>query len=629
MGQSSEGLTPVLRAFVDELRSTRWAGDIWTLMLALAVTTVTCLASGALKSMAGEIAPIWLTNAVLLAQMMVARPRQRYWVLAGGVLGNLAANFYVGESLGVSFSYSFADIGEVLVAFLFAPRISTVAELIRPKPLAKFLTGGVLFAPIASGLVAMALLRGQLSGHLLPDLGNWFVSDALSLAIFTPAAVVFWTGEVTHLLRADRRRKTAFLLLLVCLVTTGVFGQNHFTVLYLALPPIVLLAFLADLAGVMVGLLLCLAIAVSFTMHGAGPLWIFPHHSMQGRIFALQLFLVAALGIALPISATQAQRNRLLAMLREGERRYRILAENASDIVMSMALDGKLTYASPRATAVMGTPPESLIGVYYPDLVLPDDRDALAAAIENLAMGATEASQVSRFRRPDGQLLWLETSFRPVVDPYSGTQEALTATVRDVTERKAAEQRLADERMELHGLAFRDGLTGLFNRRHFDRELESQWRPDARADKRGFVAVVMVDVDAYKGFNDHYGHQAGDECLRAIAQTIAASVKRPTDVVARYGGEEFALVLKDTDHEGAVLVGERIGRAVEGLQIRHLACGAGIVTVSCGVAAQRPCDGGDGSHLVAAADRALYAAKRRGRNQTCMAGAEPGDGTGV
>jgi integral membrane sensor domain MASE1 len=301
------------------------------LVLALAVTTVTCLASGTLKTMAGEIAPIWLTNAVLLAQMMVAGPRQRYWVLAGGVLGNLAANLFVGESLGVSVSYSSADILEVLVAFLFAPRISTVAELIRPKPLRRFLAGGVLLAPIASGLLATSLLRGQLSGYLLPNLCNWFVSDALSLAIFTPAAIVFWTGEVTQLLCADRRRKTGFLLLLVCVVTTGVFGQSRFPLLYWALPPIVLLAFLADFAGVLVGLLLCLAIAVSFTMRGSGPLWMFPYQSMQGRIFALQLFLVAALGIALPISATQAQRNRLFAMLREGERRYRILAENATD----------------------------------------------------------------------------------------------------------------------------------------------------------------------------------------------------------------------------------------------------------------------------------------------------------
>ena len=619
MGQSSEGPAAGLRAFVNASPPSCWTRDICALVLALAVTTVTCLASGTLKTMAGEIAPIWLTNAVLLAQMMVAPPRQRYWVLAGGVLGNLAANLIVGESLGVSAAYSSADILEVLVAFVFAPRISTVAELIRPKPLVRFLTGGVLLAPIASGLVVTTLLHGQLNGHLLPNLASWFVSDALSLAIFTPAAVVLWTGEVTHLLRADRRRKTAFLLLLVCVVTAGVFGQNRFELLYWALPPIVLLAFLADLAGVLVGLLLCLAIAVSFTMHGSGPLWMFPYQGMQGRIFALQLFLVAALGIALPVSVTQAQRNRLVAMLREGERRYRVLAENATDIVMSMALDGRLTYVSPRALEVMGIAPESLIGVYYPDLVLPDDRDALARAIENLAAGVTKASQVSRFRRADGQVLWMETYLRPVIAPLSGKPEALTATAQDITERKVAEQRLADERTELHGLAFRDGLTGLFNRRHFDRELAFQCRQEARADKRGFVAVVIADVDVYKNFNDHYGHQAGDECLRTIAQTIASSAKRPTDVVARYGGEEFGLILRDTDRQGALVVAERIRQEVENLRIPHAASDTGIVTISLGVAAQRTGEDGDGRGLVDAADRALYVAKRRGRNQTCVA----------
>ncbi len=619
MGQSSEGPTPGLTASVDAPPPSGWIRDMWALILALAVTTVTCLASGTLKTMAGEVAPIWLTNAVLLAQMMVAPPRQRYWVLGGGVLGNLAANLWVGESLGVSVAYSSADILEVWVAFLFAPRISTVAELIRPRTLIRFLTGGVLLAPIASGLIATTLLAGQLSGYLLSNLANWFVSDALSLAIFTPAAVVLWSGEVTHLLRADRRRRTAFLLLLVCVVTAGVFGQSRFELLYWALPPIVLLAFLADLAGVLVGLLLCLAIAVSFTMRGSGPLWMFPYQSMQGRIFALQLFLVAALGIALPISVTQAQRNRLFAMLREGERRYRVLAENATDIVMSMALDGRLTYVSPRVMEVMGIAPESLIGMHYPDLVLPDDRDALAAAIENSPVVATEAPQVSRFRRADGQVLWMETYLRPVIDPLSGKPEALTATAHDITERKVAEQRLADERTELHRLAFRDGLTGLFNRRHFDRELAFQWRQEARTDKRVFVAVVMVDVDAYKNYNDHYGHQAGDECLRTLAHTIASAAKRPTDVVARYGGEEFGLILRDTDQQGALVVAERIRKEVENLRIPHLASEAGIVTVSLGVAAQRAAEGGDGSGVVEAADRALYAAKRRGRNQTCVA----------
>lgn len=617
MGKSSEGPTPELRAFIDSSHLPRWASNIWSLLLAFAVTMLTCMASGALKTMAGEIAPIWLTNAVLLAQLMVAPSRQRYWVLAGGVLGNIAANL-LGESLAVSLSYTAADILEVVIAFRFAPHISRVAELVRPKPLIRFLVGGVLLAPVASGLVATTLLRGQLTGYMLPNLCNWFVSDALSLAIFTPAAVVFWTGEVGHLLRADRRRKTAFLLLLVCVVTTGVFGQSQFPLRYWALPPIVLLAFQADLAGVLVGLLLCLAIAVSFTMRGSGPLWIFHYHSMEGRIFSLQLFLLAALGIALPISATQTQRNRLTALLREGERRYRILAENATDIVMSMSLDGRLTYVSPRARIVMNCAPDHLVGMYYPDLVLPDDRDALAATIANLAADVAEASEVSRFQRPDGQILWMETHFRPVIDPFSGKPEAFTATARDITARKVAEQRLADERKELHGLAFQDGLTGLFNRRHFDRELEFQWRQEVRADSGSFLAVVMVDVDAYKRYNDHYGHQAGDDCLRTIAQAIASSSRRPTDVISRYGGEEFALILKETDQQGALVVAERIRRAVENLRIPHPASSTGVVTVSLGVAAQRPSGGDDGRSLVAAADRALYAAKRRGRNRACV-----------
>jgi diguanylate cyclase (GGDEF)-like protein len=228
-------------------------------------------------------------------------------------------------------------------------------------------------------------------------------------------------------------------------------------------------------------------------------------------------------------------------------------------------------------------------------------------------------SQVSRFRRPDGQILWLETYLRPVIDPFSGQPETLTATARDITARKAAEQRLADERLELQGLAYRDGLTGLFNRRHFDLELDHQWRHLAEAAGSSFTAVVMIDIDAYKSFNDHYGHQRGDDCLRMIAQAIALSARRPTDIVARYGGEEFALILRDTDLHGARRVAERIRLAVEALQVPHLASPAGVVTVSLGVAAQQPRKGGDANGLVAAADRALYVAKRLGRNQICVA----------
>jgi PAS domain S-box-containing protein len=200
-----------------------------------------------------------------------------------------------------------------------------------------------------------------------------------------------------------------------------------------------------------------------------------------------------------------------------------VLAENATDIVMSMGLDGRLTYISSRATPVLGYAPGDLLGVYYPKLALPDDHDVLATAIANVAAGAPEASRDSRLLCLDGQVLWMETNLRLVIDPFSGKPEALTGTVRDITERKVAEQRVADERRKLQGLAFRDGLTGLFNRRYFDRELEHQWRPEARADSPRFVALLMVDIDAFKHYNDHYGHQGGDDCLRTIAQAIASA----------------------------------------------------------------------------------------------------------
>jgi diguanylate cyclase (GGDEF)-like protein/PAS domain S-box-containing protein len=599
-----------------------WARNLRLALPALVVTTLAYVASYELRTIDGEISPIWLANAALLAPLIVAKRRQRCVVLTGGALGNLVARLSVGHGLGVSLADSFANLLEVVIALEFAPRISTVAELIRLKPLTKFLLGGALFAPMASGLLMMLLQASEPGGSQLLTLVNWFVSHALGLAIFTPAAVAFWTGEVFHLLRAGRRTRNGFLLLLVCVVTIGVFGQSRFHLLYWALPPIALLAFQADVSAVLVGPLMCLAIAVWFTMHGSGPFWIESYGSMQARIFALQLYLVAALAIALPISVAQSQRNRLIARLIDGERRYQVLAENATDIVMSMGLDGRIIYVSPRVIPVLGYAPQDLIGVYYPELVLPDDREAMVNAIKRLTVAETEVSRDSALRRPDGEGRWIKTYLRLVVDPFSGRPEMLTATVRDITERKTAEQRLADERAELQGLAFRDGLTGLFNRRHFDRELERVWRQHAQADKPSFVAAIMIDIDAYKNYNDHFGHQSGDECLRRVAQTIASAARRPTDVVARYGGEEFALVLADTDQHGALIVAERVRTSIERLRIAHPTGPSGVVTISAGVAAQRPGDDADGSALVAAADRALYGAKQRGRNRTCVVDAD-------
>jgi diguanylate cyclase (GGDEF)-like protein len=243
------------------------------------------------------------------------------------------------------------------------------------------------------------------------------------------------------------------------------------------------------------------------------------------------------------------------------------------------------------------------------------DGQAIATAIEAAKGDLSEQMLIARLRRTDGQPAWTELHLRAVVDAFSGKPEALTATVRDITERKETERRFAMERDELHGLAFKDSLTGLSNRRYLDQQLELLWQQEVDAAGERFLAVLMVDVDHYKSYNDSYGHQAGDECLRVIASAISSAAGRSSDVVGRYGGEEFTLILRNADAAGARVVAERIREKIEELRLPHASSPFGLVTLSIGVAAQQPTTSSKPSELVEAADRALYAAKRAGRNR--------------
>jgi diguanylate cyclase (GGDEF)-like protein len=173
-------------------------------------------------------------------------------------------------------------------------------------------------------------------------------------------------------------------------------------------------------------------------------------------------------------------------------------------------------------------------------------------------------------------------------------------------------ERLQIATARLEELAIRDGLTGLANRRHFDEQMERKWRRGSR--HQSPLAVLMIDVDHFKDFNDRYGHLAGDDCLRGVGRVIADAVRRGSEIAARIGGEEFALLMPDTDLAGAYAVAESILRGVRGLHLEHQD-GCGRVTVSIGVAAQVPESAQPPRMLIAAADRALYAAKREGRNR--------------
>jgi len=204
-----------------------------------------------------------------------------------------------------------------------------------------------------------------------------------------------------------------------------------------------------------------------------------------------------------------------------------------------------------------------------------------------------------------GHRLYLAIDASPVYDE-AGDLIAVVQTLRDVTAQK-------QEQADLEVLATRDGLTGLANRRSFDVRLAEEAKRAAR--DRLALSLLMMDVDFFKLYNDAYGHQKGDECLRAIAQAIAATLWRETDFCARYGGEEFAVVMPNTPLSGAMLIAERLRTAVEALHIVHTDfSAANKVTLSVGgiVAVGREYIP---ERLIAAADAALYRAKRAGRNR--------------
>jgi diguanylate cyclase (GGDEF)-like protein len=169
----------------------------------------------------------------------------------------------------------------------------------------------------------------------------------------------------------------------------------------------------------------------------------------------------------------------------------------------------------------------------------------------------------------------------------------------------------------LRALTLTDGLTGVANRRAFDETLDTEWRRCGRALVP--VALIMVDIDHFKNFNDEYGHQAGDECLRKVSAAMRRAAARPQDLVARYGGEEFALLLPHQDTAGAEVVARKLLEEVALLGIGHAKSSAGnTVTVSMGVASIVPSERFDPGTLVKAADALLYRAKAEGRNRYCL-----------
>jgi len=232
----------------------------------------------------------------------------------------------------------------------------------------------------------------------------------------------------------------------------------------------------------------------------------------------------------------------------------------------------------------------------------------LGSAMEMIVLAFALADRFNVMRREKVRVQEeLIRAQQQLVDNLRSSEHELELRVAERTDE------LRELNNQLEAMSLTDALTGIANRRRFDQVLEQEWGHARRSGES--LALAVMDVDWFKRYNDHYGHPAGDACLREIAQALATTVNRSTDLVARYGGEEFVFLAPMTDLAGVRGMAQKLLQAVESIALPHELSPLGRVSVSIGVAASVPGQEASAEALVARADAALYEAKKQGRNQ--------------
>ncbi|HUP91628.1 MAG TPA: sensor domain-containing diguanylate cyclase [Solimonas sp.] len=306
-------------------------------------------------------------------------------------------------------------------------------------------------------------------------------------------------------------------------------------------------------------------------------------------------------------------RAELLEKLEESERRFDLVIDSL-EVGAWDRKDG-VAWWSPRLYELIGYVPDEIAPGWENmiDLLHPEDRErALQAVKEGFRSGVLDV-EFRVLTRHKGYR-WFHSRGRGHTGP-DGSYTRFVGALADIDDRHRAQTELSTARDELTRLAYRDSLTGLYNRRHFDEQLASECERAQRNTQP--LSLLLLDLDHFKAYNDHYGHAAGDQALVEVARRIVSCLRRPADLAVRLGGEEFAVLLPETTAEGAREVGERILVAVRAPPIPHPAAPAGHVTISIGfaVGASFFADQGRAApELFDAADRALYAVKNRGRD---------------
>ena len=295
---------------------------------------------------------------------------------------------------------------------------------------------------------------------------------------------------------------------------------------------------------------------------------------------------------------------------------YRTLLESTQAIPWKIDwASATFAYIGPQIEKLLGWKQDSWLTVDdWAARMHPDDRAWVVNYCVSQSQAGVDHEADYRALGADGEYVWIRDVVH-VVRNEDGSPQALVGFMFDISERKKTEERLLGLQKQLEDFSFRDGLTGVPNRRKFDAVLDEEW--DAARRHTQPLSLILIDIDFFKQYNDHYGHVQGDECLKRVGAALGTAASRPRDLLARYGGEEFVLVLPATDEAAARRVSERCRQAIFKEQIAHAASPVGqLLTVSQGVGSIIPTAADTLIRFVDAIDRRLYQAKQAGRDRS-------------
>ncbi len=274
----------------------------------------------------------------------------------------------------------------------------------------------------------------------------------------------------------------------------------------------------------------------------------------------------------------------------------------------------QFAYIGPQIESLLGWTQGSWLSVNdWSDRMHPEDREWVVNFCVSQSQAGIDHEADYRALTSDGNYVWIRDVVH-VVRNDDGEVEALVGFMFDISERKKTEEKLLTLQKELEELSFKDGLTGVANRRMFDSIMQLEWTNSRRTGQP--LSIIMIDIDYFKQYNDHYGHIKGDDCLKRVAKALNTAAARSRDFFARYGGEEFILVLPETDATAAEKVAERCRNLIFKEQIPHYYSDVSqILTISMGIGTKTPSQKDEPRAFIDAVDRNLYLAKQQGRNR--------------